>query len=155
MKIRNLIILVVTILIFTACKKETSIDNNNEVMIFLTTGLGASSEPWIFPADLPYFDISNYSNIKSVVLAVNDIKTTDDFGVDVVGEGSFELYDITNGKTIDNSVVTSEDIVNNTYKSSVNFIDNIPRGKIKLGIRLYSGGAFRVQCRSIYLILSR
>jgi len=155
MKIQISIILAITFLSFTSCKKESTIDFNNEVMISLTQGLGSSTtEPIIHTVDLPYFDITNYSNIESVVLSVSDIKTYNDEG-DVVGVGTFELYDLTNEKTIESSIVESDDIDENTFKLSSNFKENIPQGKIKLGIKIYSGGDYHVQCSNIYLILSK
>jgi hypothetical protein len=151
-----LAVLTIAVLVFSGCKKDDFIDINKEIMISLTggTGLGGGPEPWTFTVDLPYFDISNYSNIKSVTMAVNDIKTnTDD--ADAIGEGTFELVDLTNNQVIENSIVTSDDIATGTYKASANFINNIPKGKIKLGIKVYSNGDFSTDCRSIYLILSR
>ena len=155
MKIKISILLLFAILTIAGCKKDNFIDLSNEVMIPLTEGLGGSSEPWIYSVYQPYFDISNYSNIKSAVLVVSDIKTTDTSLRDLKGEGSFELYDITNNKVIEKSIVKSDDIAANTYLSSANFINNIPKGKIKLGIKIYSNGDFTVQCKSIYLILSK
>jgi len=150
-----LIILVITILSFTGCKKDNSIEFNKEVMITLAYGLGSSTtEGWLYTVNIPYFDISNYSNIKSAVLLVSDIKTSDDNG-DVKGEGTWELYDITNGKVIENSIVTSDDTPENDYVSSNNFIDNIPGGKIKLGIHIASEGNYFVQCGNVTLLLSR
>lgn len=150
-----LIILAIAFLSFTGCKKETSIEFNNEVMITLSKGMGCSTvEGWTYPIYIPYFDISNYSNIKSAVLLVSDIKSNDDNG-DVIGEGTWQLYDITNDKIIENSDISSDDIPENTYKSSVNFVDNIPNEKIKLGILVKSGGNYLVECGSITLVLSR
>lgn len=155
MKNKVSILLLFAIFTIAGCKKDNSIDLSNEIMIPLTEGLGGFSEPWIFPVYQPYFDISNYSNIKSAVLVVSDIKTTDSSFRDVKGEGTFELYDITNKKVIENSIVKSDDIAENTYLLSANFINNIPKGKIKLGIKIYSNGDFTSQCKSIYLILSK
>jgi hypothetical protein len=155
-KVQISVILVISILNFTGCKKESSIELNKEEIISLNMyGLGSSStEPFVDATYLPYFDISSYSNLKSVVLAVSNIKTFNDLG-DVAGTGIWELYDITNGKIIENSMVSSDDIPENNYITSSNFISNFPKGKIKLGIRIASGGAYNVQCGNISLILSR
>jgi hypothetical protein len=155
MKIKISFLLLFAILTIAGCKKDNSIDISNEIMIPLSEGLGGNSEPWIYSAYQPYFDISNYSNIKSAVLVVSDIKTTGSSFNDLIGEGSFELYDITNNKVIERSIVKSDDIAKNTYLTSDNFIDNIPKGKIKLGVKIYTDGAFYVNCKSIYLILSK
>lgn len=155
MKMKISILLLFAILTISGCKKDNFIDLSNEVMIPLAEGLGGSSEPWIYSVNQPYFDISNYSNIKSAVLVVSDIKTTDSYFNDLIGEGSFELYDITNNKVIEKSIVKSDDIAENSYLASANFIDNIPKRKIKLGIRIYTDGNFHIECKSIYLILSR
>jgi hypothetical protein len=151
-----LTLLTIAILVCSGCKKDDFIDINKEIMISLTggTGLGGGPEPWTFTVDLPYFDISNYSNIKSAIMAVNDLKTYTDAS-DAIGEGNFELVDLTNNQVIENSIVTSDDIATDTYKASANFFNNIPKGKIKLGIKVYSNGDFTTDCRSIYLILSR
>jgi len=154
MRIKILILLLVAILTVTGCKKDNFFDLSNEVMIPLADGLGGR-DPWVYSVSQPYFDISNYSNIKSAVLVVTDITTTDSSNNDLIGEGSFELYDLTNNKVIEKSIVRSDNIDENTYLASANFIDHIPRGKIKLGIKIYTDGAYTVHCRSVYLILSK
>ncbi|WP_159523412.1 hypothetical protein [Sunxiuqinia indica] len=155
MKIKGFAMMVVCSLILLGCKKDNFIEGN-ELMIALSEGIGVDMHnTWTRSADLPYFDISSYSNIKSVVMAVSDIKTNDETGNDLIGEASFELYDITNDKPIENSIVISDDIENNSYKSSANIINDIPRQKIKLGIRISSDGDFSASCSHIYLILSR
>jgi hypothetical protein len=155
MKIKSFTMVVVCSLILLGCKKDDFIESN-ELMISLSGDIGAGKyNTWTHSAELPYFDISSYSNIKSVVMAVNNIKTSDETGNDVIGEASFELYDITNDKPIENSIVISDDIENNSYKSSANIINDIPRQKIKLGIRVSSDGDFSTSCSHIYLILSR
>ncbi|HEY9116091.1 MAG TPA: hypothetical protein VIN10_15445 [Bacteroidales bacterium] len=158
MKTQILIILAITFVSFTGCKKDEPIEFNNEVMItLLNSGMGTSDTvTWVYPVSEPYFDISNYSNVKSAVLLVSNIRTSEiDSNNDVTGEGTWELYDLTNNKTIENSSVTSDDIPEGTYKSSSNFLNNIPGGKIKLGIRISSGGNYFVSCGNITLVLSK
>lgn len=155
MKIKFSIMMLFAVLTLVSCKKDDFIDITQEFMIPISQGLQGSSEPWIYSSYQPYFDISNYSNIKSAVLIVSDIRTNDSSLKDITGEGIFELYDITNDKVIENSIVKSDDIAENTYVSSANFIDSIPNGKIKLGVKLYSNGNFLIHCKSIYLVLSK
>lgn len=159
MKTQILIILAITFVSFTGCKKDDSIDFNNEVMIsLLPNGFGTvDTAIWVAPASEPYFDISNYTNVTTAVILVSDIRTfkTDDFSTDVSGEGTWELYDMTNDKIIENSGVTSDDIPLGTYKSSSNFLNNIPGGKIRLGVRVSGGANYSVQCGNITLVLSK
>lgn len=131
-------------------------DLDKEMVIKLTSNISNNTAyPHVFSVNLPYFDITAYENLTSVVFIVSDIKTSDYNFNDVIGEGTFELYDITNGQVIENSIISSDDITDNTYLSSQNLIDKIPQEKINLGVRLTSGGDFNSRCGNIYLILSR
>jgi hypothetical protein len=158
MKTQILIILSIILLSFAGCKKDEPIELNNEVMISLIPGMGTSDTAiWIYSVPIPYFDISNYSNVNSATMLVSNIKTygLENYSDDVTGDGTWELYDLTNDKVIENSAVTSDDIPEGTYKSSANFLNNIPGGKIKLGIRISGGANYSVECGNITLVLSK
>jgi hypothetical protein len=151
-----LAVLTIAVLVFSGCKKDDFIEIKNEVIIELSDDyIGSMMEPSTYPAHLPYFDISNYSNVKSVIMAVNDLKTFGSDATDVIGEGSYELVDLTNNQVIENSIVSSDDIAAGTYKASANFINNLPKGKFKPGIKIYSNGDYTTVCQGVYLILSR
>ena len=157
MKIKGFTLILVYTLILLGCKEDNFLESE-EIMISLTesVGIGANNgESWIYAVELPYFDISSYPNIRSVVMTVNNIRTRDASGNDVTGKGSFELYDITNDKPIANSIIESDDTEENSYKASANFINDMPGERIKLGIRISSNGDYTIDCSHIYLILSR
>ena len=154
MKNQFFILLLLTVFAFVGCEKDTETVLDKEISILLLPGAGISSEPWIFAASQPYFNISNYSEINSAVLLVSEVQTWSNTG-DIIGEASFELYDMTNDKIIENSKITTDNIDDTTYASSSNFLQNIPKGKIKLGIRISSSEIFSVNGRNFTLVLRR
>lgn len=131
-------------------------DLDKEMVIKLTSNIGNNTaDPYVYTVNLPYFDITAYENLTSVIFVVSDIKTSDYSYNDVIGEGTFELFNMTNDQVIENSIIESDDIPENTYLSSQNLINYIPQEKINLGVRVTSGGDFNSRCGNVYLILSR
>lgn len=128
---------------------------DKEIILLLGGFLGSNSGPVVEPLELPYFDKTNYVGIDSIILAVENIKTSDYFFNDIIGSGTFELYNMTNNSVIANSSIVSDDIPENTSKYSGNLYKYLPNNKIKLGIRITSGGDFNASCGNIYLIMVR
>lgn len=148
-------IFVVIILIFSGCSKDDYIYFDKEVIIHLASNIGADSEPYVHVTEPPYFDISNYSNVKSVKILASDIQTIDSYGNDLAREGKIELYDFTNNKVIENSFIISDDTQENEFVSSANLINDIPEEKIKLGVKITAGSDFVLVARNVSLVLSR
>ena len=111
--------------------------------------------PVVSASELVLFSKSFYPQIDSAIFVVFDIKTTDYHSVDLVGQGTFQLFDITHDKVIENSTILSDDIPANSYVKSANLIDNLPNEVADYGIRLFSGGNYNVSCGYVYLILYR
>jgi len=157
MKIKFSIIVTIMALFFFGCQKETEVILDKEVSIILFGGAGNATEtPLVHISNsIPYFDISNYSEIKSAKLVISDIKTFDENFEDVPGEGTFSLYDITNDRVIENSTIKSDDIPEHSFLSSDNFLSKLPKGKIKLGVQITGGTTFSAECRNISLVLTR
>lgn len=143
------------------CKKNECENQDQEVMIRLTYGVFAETDTsYLYPVALPYFDITNYTQIKSAVMVLSDIETSTfnrwpSFGHDTIAEASFELYDLTHDKVIENSIITSDDQPDNEYAQSANFIGSLPKEKIQLGIRITHGKNYSAYAKNAFLILSR
>ena len=77
---------------------------------------------------IPYFDIENYSEIKSAKLLFNGY-----------GNGSVDLINLSNSKVITGSKITlDEEFGPWKWYSSPNFLENIPKGILQLGLKLNS-----------------
>lgn len=109
--------------------------------------------PSLFAADLPFFDIKNYTGIDSVIFTVSGIETRNTDNIDIVGEGIFELYDITNNQTI--STISSDDTEQFDLVVSNNIIEDMPEGSIRLGIRITAGEGYFASCNDVFLVLFR
>lgn len=109
------LLLPVMYILMPGCKKEECNNPDKEVMIRLTYGVFAETDTlYLYPVALPYFDLSNYAQIKSAVMVMSGIETKTfyrwpSFGHDTIAQGSFELYDLTHDKVIENSIITSDD----------------------------------------------
>ncbi len=131
-------------------------ERDETIFIHLTANISNNKPvPYTYAANIPFFDIRDYSQIDSVVFAVKDISTTDEFSNDIDGEGTFELYDMTNDQVVVNSSITSDDIPKNSFVTSGNLMSTLPQEQIKLGIQITSGGSFKSSTGNIYLILFR
>lgn len=106
---------------------------------------------------LRLFNINNYTNIDSAVFVAYDIKTATDCcsGSDVRKKLKIELFDLTNGKPILNSLIESDDIPKGTFAHSKNFINNLPGGDIELGTRVIFDRRYFAGASDMYLILYR
>lgn len=126
------------------------------IILNLISNIGNNDPvPSVFAADIPFFDIRDYLKVDSVVFVVEDIRTSDYTFNDITGEGTFELYDMTNDQIIANSTISSDDTPENSFVASSNLISTIPQEQIKLGVQLTSGGSFNSRCGNVYLILFR
>lgn len=149
------------LLLMPGCEKEECDNLDKEVMIRLTYGVFAETDTsYLYPVALPYFDITNYTQINSAVMVMSGIETRTfyrwpSFGHDTIAPGSFELYDLTNDKVIENSIITSDDQPDNEYIQSANFINSLPKEKIQLGIRITHGKNYSLYAKNAFLILSR
>lgn len=72
------------------------------------------------------------------------------FGHDTIAEGSFEPYDLTPHKVIENSIITSDDQPEKEYAQSANFISSLPKEKIQLGIRITHGQNYSVYAKNVF-----
>lgn len=155
------LLLAVLYLLNQGCRKEECDNLDKEVMIRLTYGVFAETNTsYLYPVALPYFDITNYAQIKSVVMVVSGIETSTfnrwpSFGHDTIAEATFELYDLTHDKVIENSIITSDDQSENEYAPSANFLGSLPKEKIQLGIRITHGENYSAYAKNAFLILSR
>ena len=106
---------------------------------------------------LRLFNKSNYTKIDSAVFVAFDIKTATDCcsGFDVRKKLKIELFDLTNGQPIINSLIESDDIQKGTCVRSSNFINNLPSGNIELGTRLIFDKKYFAGISEMYLILYR
>lgn len=104
-----------------------------------------------------FFNKNNYTNIDSAVFVAFDIKTATDCcsGSDVRKKLKIELFDLTNGHPILNSLIESDDIPKGTFARSNNFINNLPSGDIELGTRLISDKNYFAGISEMYLIIYR
>lgn len=109
--------------------------------------------PSLLAADLPFFDIKNYTGIDSVIFTVSAIETRNTDNIDIVGKGTFELYDITNNQVI--STISSDDTGLFDLVTSNNIIEVLPEGSIRLGIRITAGEGYFTSCNNIFLVLFR
>lgn len=89
------------------------------------------SKTWL--TDLFNFDLSDYSEIDSVVVVYKNV-----YVVDAGNELVLELYDLTNDKTIEQSTV----VITNTFEDSgegivfsKNLFNIFPDGRIDIGIK--------------------
>ncbi|MGE5428409.1 MAG: hypothetical protein ACM3O8_10970 [Methylococcaceae bacterium] len=106
---------------------------------------------------LRLFNKNNYTKIDSAVFVAFDIKTATDCcsGSDVRKKVKIELFDLTNGQPILNSLIESDDIQKGSFARSKNFINDLPSGDIELGTRLIFDKKYFAGTSEMYLILYR
>ncbi|MEJ7643731.1 MAG: hypothetical protein WKF87_04000 [Chryseolinea sp.] len=101
------------------------------------------------------FDIRNYPSVDSATFVIFGAGTYDSNGQPKVIESTFQLVDDTNGQAITNSTIVSDDIPAHEYKTSKNFISELPREKIRLRADIPTDPTSNIICQTSYLILVR
>jgi hypothetical protein len=101
------------------------------------------------------FDIRNYPSIDSAVFVVFGVGTYDSNGQPKIVDGTFQLYDDTNGQVIANSSIVSDDIPLGVFKMSRNFIKDLPQQSINLRTDVLTDPTSNIISQNSYLILRR
>jgi len=97
-------------------------------------------------ATFPDFDKNNYQNVDSIIFCA----TAWSYGPKAL----IELYNISDGVVIDNSLITATESFNNRkiHKSS-NILNNLPTSKKEIGVRIRSAAAGNTALGMVYLII--
>lgn len=127
-------------------------------IMFQLGGLNSlNKDTFIYDSRLMLFNKSNYTKIDSAILVVYGIRTKinccDDSNV--AKTLKVELYDLTNKRVIDNSIIESDDIPHGSYIKSKNFISNLPNGNVDFGLRLIFDKNYYAFIEDSYLVLYR
>jgi hypothetical protein len=119
------------------CNGSSGISDKQVILYFPANGIAystSSANGFIDSLDIiNNFDISNYANADSITFS-SYLQTTDPNISDTL-----DLYDLTNNKVINNSTLTSNSISFEWKATTVNFLNDLAQGPIKLGIRQKSG----------------
>jgi hypothetical protein len=106
---------------------------NKETIIYFRPGLGGvnSTTPvTIHNSIIHDFNIANYA-ADSISFGAHM------FTHDGIVKLYLELYDFTNGKVINNATLSTSSLYREYVTTPVNFINELPKSPIKLGLRIY------------------
>jgi hypothetical protein len=139
MILKRINLFVCTLILFTACKKETVAPIDKQVRIELTPSMdfGASDTTWSIPFYETYqfvkFNKHNYiyDRVKSIIFAPS--MHTSDKNVSCI----IELYNVTDSVPIAGSQLVSNDVSWHFYESQ-DIKDALPDKEITLSIRIRS-----------------